>query len=41
MMPHIFLFLEVFSQEGGIQSYIKDVIQAYLTLPDSEAAEVF
>ncbi|BBH38753.1 probable glycosyl transferase [Microcystis viridis NIES-102] len=41
MMPHIFLFLEIFSQEGGIQSYIKDVLQAYLTLPDCEAAEVF
>ncbi|MGV2388901.1 MAG UNVERIFIED_CONTAM: hypothetical protein LVR29_13375 [Microcystis novacekii LVE1205-3] len=25
MMPHIFLFLEIFFQEGGIQSYIKDV----------------
>jgi glycosyltransferase involved in cell wall biosynthesis len=41
MMPHIFLFLEIFCQEGGIQSYIKDVLQAYLTLPDSEAVEVF
>ena len=40
-MPHIFLFLEIFAQEGGIQSYIKDFLQAYLTLPDSEAAEVF
>ncbi|NCR47432.1 MAG: glycosyl transferase group 1, partial [Microcystis aeruginosa SX13-01] len=41
MMSHIFLFLEIFAQEGGIQSYIKDVLQAYLTLPGSEAAEVF
>lgn len=41
MVPHIFLFLEIFSQEGGIQSYIKDVLQAYLALPNSHTAEVF
>jgi phosphatidyl-myo-inositol dimannoside synthase len=41
MAGHIFLFLEIFSQEGGIQSYIKDVLQAYLALPDSQNAEVF
>jgi len=34
MLPHIFLFLEIFAQESGIQSSIKDVLQAYLTLPD-------
>jgi phosphatidyl-myo-inositol dimannoside synthase len=41
MAGHIFLFLEIFSQEGGIQSYIKDVLQAYLALPDCQNAEVF
>ncbi len=29
---HLFVFLEVFSQEGGIQSYVKDIFQAYLSL---------
>jgi phosphatidylinositol alpha-1,6-mannosyltransferase len=28
----IFVFLEIFAQEGGIQSYIKDILQAYLAL---------
>lgn len=32
MSDHIFLFLEIFSQEGGIQAYIKDVFRAYHTL---------
>jgi phosphatidylinositol alpha-1,6-mannosyltransferase len=41
MTSHIFLFLEIFSQEGGIQSYIKDVLSAYLALPDCQNAEVF
>ncbi|MBR8826631.1 MAG: glycosyltransferase family 4 protein [Gomphosphaeria aponina SAG 52.96 = DSM 107014] len=26
---HVFVFLEIFAQEGGIQSYVKDVLQAY------------
>ncbi|MGK7872016.1 MAG: glycosyltransferase family 4 protein [Xenococcaceae cyanobacterium] len=29
---HVFVFLEIFAQEGGIQSYIKDIFQAYLSL---------
>lgn len=29
---HLFLFLEVFAQEGGIQSYVKDVLRAYKKL---------
>ncbi len=29
---HVFIFLEIFSSEGGIQSYIKDLLQAYQTL---------
>lgn len=40
-MSHVFLFLEIFSQEGGIQSYILDVLQAYQALPESKDAEVF
>ncbi|WP_446684824.1 glycosyltransferase family 4 protein [Cyanobacterium sp. IPPAS B-1200] len=29
---HLFLFLEVFIQEGGIQSYVKDVLRGYQKL---------
>ncbi|MGH2412827.1 MAG: glycosyltransferase family 4 protein [Microcystaceae cyanobacterium] len=29
---HVFVFLEIFAQEGGIQSYVKDILQAYLSL---------
>lgn len=36
-----FVFLEVFSWEGGIQSYVKDVLAAYLQQPDAPAADVF
>ncbi len=39
----IFVFLEIFSLEGGIQSYVKDIFQAYLELSntESDSAEVF
>jgi phosphatidyl-myo-inositol dimannoside synthase len=30
---HVFVFLEIFSREGGIQSYVKDIFQAYTALP--------
>ena len=33
----VFVFLEIFSCEGGIQSYVKDILQAYST----EKADVF
>jgi len=36
---YIFVFLEIFAHEGGIQSYVKDVFQAFL-LSDKQA-EVF
>lgn len=36
---HVFVFLEIFSQEGGIQSYVKDVLEAYQTL--NYQAEIF
>ena len=38
---HIFVFLEVFSREGGIQSYVKDLFQAYNTLSKPLHGEVF
>ena len=42
---HIFIFLEIFNWEGGIQSYVKDVLQAYQSLTlqreNSNTAEVF
>jgi len=31
MTCHSFIFLEIFSREGGIQSYVKDLFQAYAT----------
>ncbi len=40
-LNHIFVFLEVFSREGGIQSYVKDVFRAYNTLPEPLRGEVF
>ncbi|MEM9004287.1 MAG: glycosyltransferase family 4 protein [Cyanobacteria bacterium P01_F01_bin.86] len=36
-----FVFLEVFSWEGGIQSYIKDVLTAYLGQPAAPPADIF
>jgi glycosyltransferase involved in cell wall biosynthesis len=41
---HIFIFLEIFKCEGGIQSYVKDILQAYLSLTSQTGqttAEVF
>jgi len=40
---HVFVFLEIFSLEGGIQSYVKDIFQAYHSLNTSQSysAEVF
>ncbi|MGB3693774.1 MAG: glycosyltransferase family 4 protein [Spirulinaceae cyanobacterium] len=37
----VFVFLKIFSQEGGIQSYVKDILQAYLSLSPSRRGEVF
>ncbi|WP_081972523.1 glycosyltransferase [Leptolyngbya sp. KIOST-1] len=36
-----FVFIEIFSCEGGIQSYVKDLFRAYLSQPDPGPAEVF
>ncbi|MFK0731145.1 MAG: glycosyltransferase family 4 protein [Gloeotrichia echinulata IR180] len=38
---HVFVFLEIFVHEGGIQSYVKDILQAYLRLSAGYKAEVF
>ena len=42
---HVFIFLEIFNCEGGIQSYVKDVLQAYQSLATQAknipTAEVF
>ncbi|MHC0062231.1 glycosyltransferase family 4 protein [Nostoc sp. UIC 10890] len=38
---HVFVFLEIFAHEGGIQSYIKDIFRAYLGLSQDYKAEVF
>ncbi len=35
---HVFVFLEIFAREGGIQSYVKDIFQAYTALPDANGA---
>ncbi|MGB5963617.1 MAG: glycosyltransferase [Coleofasciculaceae cyanobacterium] len=41
---HVFIFLEIFNCEGGIQSYVKDVLQAYTLIAQQKnnaTAEVF
>jgi glycosyltransferase involved in cell wall biosynthesis len=38
---HVFVFIEVFACEGGIQSYVKDIFQGYSQLSDKYNAEVF
>ena len=44
-MKHAFVFIEVFGCEGGIQSYVQDVLSAYAkiaaTSPDPMVADVF
>ncbi|NJO77859.1 MAG: glycosyltransferase family 4 protein [Cyanobacteria bacterium RM1_2_2] len=39
--PHLFLFLEIFSREGGIQSYVQDIFRGYAALEHSTHADVF
>jgi glycosyltransferase involved in cell wall biosynthesis len=45
MSIRLFIFLEIFNSEGGIQSYVKDLLQAYLSLTGQTdtrtTAEVF
>lgn len=37
MPHHVFVFLEILSCEGGIQSYVKDILQAYSQLETANA----
>lgn len=37
MAHHVFVFLEILSCEGGIQSYVKDILQAYSQLETANA----
>ncbi len=34
---HVFVFLEIFTCEGGIQSYVKDILQAYAAIGGANA----
>lgn len=38
---HVFVFLEIFVHEGGIQSYVKDIFRAYRELNTRQKAKVF
>ncbi|MEA5567130.1 glycosyltransferase family 4 protein [Anabaena sp. UHCC 0399] len=38
---HVFVFLEIFALEGGIQSYVKDIFRAYSGLGAGYQADVF
>ncbi|MFM7407222.1 MAG: glycosyl transferase group 1, partial [Cuspidothrix sp.] len=38
---HVFLFLEIFLREGGVQSYVKDIFRSYLQLDETYQANVF
>jgi glycosyltransferase involved in cell wall biosynthesis len=40
-MPYLFLFLEIFAREGGIQSYVKDIFRSYSALDNPVSADVF
>jgi phosphatidyl-myo-inositol dimannoside synthase len=39
--PYLFVFLEIFSREGGIQSYVQDIFRSYLQLDNLPTADVF
>jgi phosphatidyl-myo-inositol dimannoside synthase len=39
--PYLFVFLEIFSREGGIQSYVQELLRSYLSLSDRPQADVF
>lgn len=39
--PFLFIFLEIFRQEGGIQSYVQDLFHCYRTLEPVPNADVF
>jgi phosphatidyl-myo-inositol dimannoside synthase len=39
--PYLFLFLEIFEREGGIQSYVQDIFRSYAALDTVARADVF
>jgi phosphatidyl-myo-inositol dimannoside synthase len=39
--PYLFVFIEIFEREGGIQSYVQDIFGSYGSLPNQPPAEVF
>jgi phosphatidylinositol alpha-1,6-mannosyltransferase len=43
IVPHryLFIFIEVLGCEGGIQSYVQDVLRAYTQIPEPPPADVF
>jgi glycosyltransferase involved in cell wall biosynthesis len=40
-LNHVFVFIELFEREGGIQSYVKDIFRAYLGFSQPLKSEVF
>ena len=38
---HLFIFLEIFEREGGIQSYVKDIFRTYTNIDTEFKADVF
>ncbi|MBE9177993.1 glycosyltransferase family 4 protein [Oculatella sp. LEGE 06141] len=38
---NLFIFLEIFEREGGIQSYVQDILHGYSTLAHQPQADVF
>jgi phosphatidyl-myo-inositol dimannoside synthase len=38
---HCFIFLDIYCREGGIQSYVKDMIKSYQSLPEKITADFF
>lgn len=36
-----FVFLSIFAVEGGIQSYVKDILRAYVACPDAPPADIY
>ncbi len=40
-IQHTFIGLEIFSAEGGIQSYVRDLLRAYLAADETWEADIF
>lgn len=39
--PYLFAFIEVFAREGGIQSYVQDILHSYLQLEATPPCDIF